>query len=345
MDQRVLRVGVIGCGSIVRRHHLACLSDAPDRFVISAYADPSESARQWARNAMPGAHGFADWREMLDAVPLDVALIASPHDQHHVQFMQAVARRLHVFIEKPLAISMPQCREMVASAAAAGVVALVGENERYLPNVRALCQAIESGMIGAVRFARGEMNGILHPQDNAWTRDAHRAGGGILISLGVHRLDALRAAAGPVARVQATATRRAPYTNGAEDGIVVNLQFRNGALGQFSSVTNTHVARISPGLSVVGETGTLVIFQPGRRYSDPPMLITSEQPKGEPLDLPDAILPGKSMFHAEWLHLHDCITRGIEPITNARSYAQTMAIIFAAYQSAETGGWVDVEEI
>jgi len=77
------RIGIIGCGRIVEEAHAPALVSLHDRAAIVALADPSDERRAAVAELLPTAPSeYADWRHMLAAGELDVAVIAVPHHLH-----------------------------------------------------------------------------------------------------------------------------------------------------------------------------------------------------------------------------------------------------------------------
>jgi len=122
-----LRGGVIGAG-VFGGHHARKYASLPGA-CLSAVMDP-EPARA-AALAMPlGARGFVDLAAFLDAV--DVVTIASPAQFHAEQALAALAAGKHVYVEKPLAVSVRDAEAIRAAAEAAGLVVACGHQERVV---------------------------------------------------------------------------------------------------------------------------------------------------------------------------------------------------------------------
>ncbi len=101
-----LRIGVIGGGMVAQAEHLPHLNELQDRYRIAALAEPSPTVRDamCARFGIPAAH--ADWRSLIEGGGLDAVLIASPAGTHVEIVLAALEAGLHVFCEKPLAITV-----------------------------------------------------------------------------------------------------------------------------------------------------------------------------------------------------------------------------------------------
>jgi predicted dehydrogenase len=137
-----LRVGVIGGGMVAQAEHLPHLNELQDRFRIAALAEPSQTVREamCARFGIPAAHD--DWRSLVGTGGLDAVLIASPAGTHVEIVLAALEAGLHVFCEKPLAITVADIDRITAARDRAGKVVQVGYMKRHDPAVqRALEEA------------------------------------------------------------------------------------------------------------------------------------------------------------------------------------------------------------
>lgn len=139
-----IRVGVVGCGLIAQVMHLPYLSELSDQFEIAAVCDISETvARKCAeRYGVRAVH--TDWRELIDE-PLDAVMVLTS-GSHAPIAVAAAQAGLHVFVEKPMALSSAQCQEMIDAAGAAGVRLMVGTMKRYDPAYERL-----GSLLGEVR--------------------------------------------------------------------------------------------------------------------------------------------------------------------------------------------------
>jgi predicted dehydrogenase len=141
-----LRVGVIGGGMVAQAEHLPHLNELQDRFRIAALAEPSQTVREamCARFGIPAGH--ADWRSLVDGGGVDAVLIASPAGTHVEIVLAALEVGLHVFCEKPLAITVADVDRITSARDRAGKVMQVGYMKRHDPAVQ---RAFEEAPAGA----------------------------------------------------------------------------------------------------------------------------------------------------------------------------------------------------
>jgi predicted dehydrogenase len=132
----VIRVGVVGGGMIAQAMHLPYLNELQDRFSVAALAEPSQAVRDALCRRFGIAAAHADWRSMLDGTTLDAVLVASPAATHADVTLAALAQGLHVFCEKPLAITLADVDRIIHARDRADRVVQVGYMKRHDPAFR-----------------------------------------------------------------------------------------------------------------------------------------------------------------------------------------------------------------
>lgn len=126
-----LRIGVIGAGLIGQAVHIPTLRRLDQTFVLVAVADPSEKVRTGLSARYPEVKFHADWRSMLEAETLDAVLVCSPHATHAEITLAALDLGLHVFVEKPLAITLNDIDQIERRRLEKGLVVQVGYMKRF----------------------------------------------------------------------------------------------------------------------------------------------------------------------------------------------------------------------
>jgi predicted dehydrogenase len=152
-----LRVGVVGGGLVAQAMHLHYLAAMRERFELAALAEPSATVREalCARYGISGSH--ADYRELLDSGGLDAVLISSPAGTHAEIALAALDAGLHVFVEKPMCITLADADAIVAARDRAAKVVQVGYMKRYDPAVEALLEDLPAD-VAALRYIHVVVN-------------------------------------------------------------------------------------------------------------------------------------------------------------------------------------------
>jgi predicted dehydrogenase len=186
-----LRVGIIGCGRIVEDAHAPSLLSLADTATVVALADPSAERREAVAaivGSVPVEH--EDWREMLERVPLDVAVIAVPHHLHKAAIVDAAKAGVDIVSEKPLANTLEEIDEIEAAVEAAGIRLSVMHNWLWNSNLRTAVGLVSEGAVGdpfLVRSASiwGVPWASKDPRGN-WRLNRAQSGGGIVIDAVYH---------------------------------------------------------------------------------------------------------------------------------------------------------------
>ncbi|MCC6443922.1 MAG: Gfo/Idh/MocA family oxidoreductase [Armatimonadetes bacterium] len=238
MAQQV-RIGLIGCGGIAR-HHVNQLSQIPEAKIV-ALADPSAAMIEKMQANHPNtreAKVFSDYREMLDRAQLDAVEIASPHTCHFDQAMDALDRKIHVLLEKPMVCTVADARMLLQKITEAGSVALLSYQRHYQPQFRYIKQMIESGKLGKITFVAAlQGQEWLKATKGSWRQDPALSGGGQLNDSGSHLLDIILWTTG-LAVEEVTA-----YIDNLGSPVDINsaiaMKFAGGAQGTITVVGNS----------------------------------------------------------------------------------------------------------
>ena len=173
---RELRVGVIGAG-VMGSNHARVLAGLPEVTLVGI-VDPLPEHRLRATE-MVGCRAFAELDELL-AEGVDAVTIAAPTHLHHEIALTCVARNIHILVEKPVASTVQEGRDIVDAARRAGVTLMVGHVERFNPAVAAIKQAISGEDILSIGITRV---GPFPPR---------MSNVGVVIDLAVHDIDLIR---------------------------------------------------------------------------------------------------------------------------------------------------------
>lgn len=357
---KALRVGLIGAGGISRAH-LRAYQQFPDQVELVAVCDINEAAaRQRAGEAGVEAV-YTDAAAMLRQAALDAVDICTIHDQHAPLAIAAAETGKHVLVEKPMACSMQECRAMVAAAEKAGVTLMVAQDQRYRPSYQGVKRLIDEGELGRIHGVRFDsmQNLLAFLPPGHWLYDGKRAGGGIVISVSVHRIDLMRYLIGDIKSVSGlTRVTRPEFTNGAEDFAVATFEFENGALGETFATYSGFRMPWSEMFMILGECGA-VHAVPAQGESAGPALVASlrlgsqddqdgwnKQFRGfVPVEPVQEGLPTEDGKINEILHFALCCRTGKEPLSSGKDNLGTMKTIFGIYESAQTGRTVQLADL
>ncbi|MBK8985788.1 MAG: Gfo/Idh/MocA family oxidoreductase [Chloroflexi bacterium] len=234
------KVAVIGVGSM-GRNHARVYTELPEATLVGVVDANEAAAAQIARRY--GTESYTDYIRLLDEQKPEAVTIAVPTVDHLEVALAVIERGIHLLIEKPIAFTGDEARQIIQAADAAGVKLMIGHIERFNPAVTALKNRLAAGELGRV-----------------FQMDAHRQGPfparvqdvGVVIDLAVHDLDVMRYVSGSeVVRVYAETERRIHSSH--EDLLTGLIRMDDGAIGTLiiNWLTPTKIRE----LLVTGETG------------------------------------------------------------------------------------------
>jgi len=185
-----LRFGIVGLG-FVGPHHVEAVRRLGFVDIVAATGGDLEKTRRKAEQLyIPKV--YASYQDLIADPDVDVVDVATPTWLHYPVTMAAIAAGKHIIVDKPLAVTSAQAREMRDAARAAGVVNAVTFNYRYHPVVQHARAIIANGEIGDVRFVHGQylQEWLLHDTDFSWRLEPDKAGEACVIGdAGAHWFD------------------------------------------------------------------------------------------------------------------------------------------------------------
>src|SRR5581483_2472534 len=196
-SERQLRIGLIGLGR-------ACTSMLPSlaahpRLKIVAAADPREQARSaFARDF--DVPGYADAEELCRDANVEAVYIATPHQFHRPHVEAAAAHGKHAIVEKPMALTIEDCKAMNAAVDRAGIKLVVGHTHSFDPPILEMQRIISSGELGRLRMVNTwDYTNFLYRPRRPEELDTS-LGGGILFNQVPHQVDTVRLLGGGMVR-------------------------------------------------------------------------------------------------------------------------------------------------
>ncbi len=222
------RIAVAGAGYIGQAH--MAVAQAGARCSLSAVVDPSPAAQAVAERA--GVPLYPSIDDLLARDRPDGLVLATPNALHVPQALQCMAAGIPILLEKPIATTVAEGRQLVEAVEKTGARVLIGHHRAHSPIMAAACEVIASGRLGRLVSVVGSAT-FYKPEayfaDAPWRREI--GGGPILLNM-IHEVHDLRMLCGDITAVQAF---KSHATRGfaVEDTVAINLRFANGVLGSF----------------------------------------------------------------------------------------------------------------
>jgi predicted dehydrogenase len=344
----VLKLGLVGCGQIVQSVHLNILTQLPNVELV-ALAEPDARRRQEAAERAPSAAVFADYHELLARPDVEAVVICLPNALHAEVAVAALQKDKHIYLEKPLALSLEEGQRVLNAWRRAGTVGMIGFNYRYNPLYQAVRQQLEAGSLGELVSARSVFSSPARTLPT-W-KQKRQSGGGVLLDLASHHIDLIRFFFGQEIREVFASVRS---QKSESDTALLQLRLANDVLVQsFFSMCAVDEDRFE----IYGQSGKLAVD----RYHSLEVELTSASARFARLKrlgrgvrslrhgpglLKKVLRPGSEpSYHAALAHFV-AAAQGNQPATpDLHDSYRSLAVIVAAEQSAITGRVVDLTEV
>lgn len=252
-----IQFAIIGCGRIGKRHaaHIQQVG------ILTAVCDIiEEKAQQIAlANNTPV---FTDLKQMLAAESrIDVLVVCTPNGLHAVHSVIALQAKKHVLCEKPMAITVADCRLMIDAATNNNCMLFVVKQNRFNPPVVAVKKLLENQLLGKIYSV--QLNCFWN-RDNSYYNDSWKGtkdmDGGTLYTQFSHFIDLVYWMFGDIKKILALTENFAHQQVIAfEDTGVVAMQFENGMLGSIHFTVNAFKKNMEGSLTIFSEKGTVKI--------------------------------------------------------------------------------------
>lgn len=229
---KTIRWGIIGCGNVTEVKSGPGFQKAQGSQLVAVMRRNAALAQDYAqRHGVP--KWYADAQELIHDPEVDAVYIATPPNLHCAYTLTVAQAGKPVYVEKPMALNVTECQEMVAACQAAETPLFVAYYRRALPRFLKVKELVSGGAIGNVRFVDVHLTQPLevHPRDELpWRLRPEIAGGGLFVDLASHALDFLDFVLGPVSRVCGFASNQAGAYP-ADDIVSAAFEFKNGVQG------------------------------------------------------------------------------------------------------------------
>ena len=333
------QIGLIGCGNMGRVWTDVVVADPDCELVLVYDLDPQAAAE---RATAASARAISDLALMFDSSEVDIVLVCTPTFTHTDIVEQAARAGKQILCEKPMALTLAECRRMIDACSSAGVQLAVGQTLRFWGAFRKVRQLVGEGVIGApclgqvhrmgpVGIARAKQKADRPaPKERPWRYDTTYSGGNILEGV-VHELDFTRSLFGEVRSVYCQVTGGEEY-DGLLSPVVVQaaIDFERGGLATVRM--GGMVAFPCRGSWIAGTEGTLAFDSwegPVTHYlpdAETPRIIECDDTSAYALELRDLIAS---------------IENGTEPENSGANGMRNIALGLAMYRSIEEGRRLD----
>ena len=189
------RLGLCQVGLGAGFYHAVTYSDMGDR--VDLYVCDADGTKvERAQRELNVVGAFASIDDVMRSEAIDAVDVALPHHLHRPVAIRAVQAGKHCVTEKPMALNLREADEMLAAAQKAGTRLAVAEDCQFMDDSTQARRLIDAGLIGTIYMVRVQELWRMSPRPGSWWFQKETAGGGSLISLGIHSVRTLRVLAG-----------------------------------------------------------------------------------------------------------------------------------------------------
>ncbi|MBE6931635.1 MAG: Gfo/Idh/MocA family oxidoreductase [Oscillospiraceae bacterium] len=322
----------------IARSHIKGIIENPETCELVAFSDVDperiEAQLAWLEETLghkPDVRTYTDYRELLACDDIDAVVVTAADQAHCEMSLAALAAGKHVLCEKPMTLSLDECRQMVEAANASDRKFMVGQVCRYAPGFVKAHELVKSGAIGELFFVESEYAHDYSkiPGHGGWRLDPRRHG---FLGGGCHAVDLLRWIAGDPYEVYALANRKMLSTWPTDDCTVAVMKFPNDVIGKV--FVSTGCKRNYTMRSVFyGSRGTIICDN-----TSPEITLFSvdhEEGHTKPTMIPIEI--NNHNMTAEIREFTDCIINDLPIKTTVLEGAKTVAAALACVESSKTG--------
>jgi len=336
---KVIKVAVIGCGSISKHRHIPEYAANPNVNIVAFVDLVAERAQQFADQY--GAKAYTDYKQMLEVEKPDAVSVNLPNALHAPVSIDVANAGAHVLVEKPMATTEEEALAMIEAAKKNGVFLMVGHNQRLMPPHVKAKEILKSGVLGKVISFRTSFG---HPGPEGWSVDGRNswffnkeeAIMGAMGDLGVHKSDLIRHLLDDeVSEVGALVGTLHKEGTDVDDNATCLLRMKSGAIGTlvaswtyYKGEDNSTVFWCENGVMKVGtdpddqvivelRNGTVEKYKVGA---------ISTNDKQESSGVIDAFITS--------------ILTGTAPSISGEEGLKSLKVILAAFESQETGKFI-----
>lgn len=336
MANKIIKIGIVGCGNIINRHIHAIKSNK-NLQLIAVCDKIKDRADTFAIKS--NSKAYYDYPEMLKRKDIDLISVCTPSHIHADMTIKAAQLKKHVITEKPIALDLKDAKKMIGECKKNKVKLFVVNQRRFNPAIQELEKAFNNNRFGKIILANVTIR-WSRPQsyydEEEWRRD-FKKGGGVLLNQSVHFIDFLQRFCGEPKSVMAK-TKIQNHNTSGEDTALAILTFKNGALGVIEATTCVFRKNLEGSITLIGDKGTAKISGTG---ADKIEIWDFKDFKNKDRQILkrhniDNVQENFAHNHTQFYRqVYSAITRGDSKSIDGEEALKSLKIILACYKSAK----------
>ncbi|MCA1039215.1 Gfo/Idh/MocA family oxidoreductase [Bacillus infantis] len=334
----MIKVGVIGCGSIARHRHLPEYH-LNGRAEIMAVCDIVEE-RAMDMAALYHAEAYSNYEDLLENPQIDAVSVCTPNYLHAPISIAALKAGKHVLCEKPMAVSVEEAESMIEAARKYGKKLMIGHNQRFVPShqkARAFIASGEAGKVYSFRtaFGHGGPEGWSADGKDSWFFRKSEAFIGAMGDLGVHKTDLIRYLLGEeITQAGAFVEASSKENSDVDDTAVCILKTESGVIGTLAA-SWSYVSKEDNSTIIYAENAII------RLEDDPVNSLVIQYRNGEILKYELGGIQTNEEGKQTQSHVIstfiDSIAEDKEPPVSGEEGLKSLRVVLAALESSQSG--------
>ncbi|MCD9187852.1 MAG: bi-domain-containing oxidoreductase [Pyrinomonadaceae bacterium] len=253
-----VKFALVGAGNLAKWAHLPAINKITGANLHAVYSNRGAQGKSYAMR-FGAKYSTSDYAQILNDADIDVILISSRHKEHAQQAIDALTAGKHVFIEKPMAVTVEECRAIYKAVERSGKRLMVGFNRRFAPYYVEMKREISKRTSPVVISTRINSPGI----ENGWA--AEKSNGGVVLGEGCHFIDLM------YWLLESEPVSVSAYGFG-EHNVAATLKFADGSIGNFiytvvgSETSGGEMVEVfAQGVSVLSEDFKRIVIKRKKR--------------------------------------------------------------------------------
>ena len=342
-----MKLAIIGCGRISYKHIEALVNNQKEVELVSLCDTVLSKANERKQEYIDKmgyklpVNLYDDYKKMLENEDIDIVSIATESGYHPEIAIYAMNKKKHVIVEKPMALSIEDAKNMIATAKKNGVKLCVSHQNRFNKSVQMLRKSVDDNRFG--KLINGTARILWNRNDGYYTqapwRGTWKLDGGTLMNQCIHNIDLLQWMLGGEVDTVYSQCDTFMRNIEAEDFGAIIIRFKNGAIGIVEGSACVFPKNLEETLSIFGEKGTVCIggiavnkienWRFGDGLDNEEAIIKCQE------EDPDSVYGfGHTLLYKDML---EAIKENRESLINGEEGIKGLSIILAAYKSRKTG--------
>lgn len=339
-----IKWGVIGCGGIADRRTIPGMMLAENAELV-AVMDANFQAAVKVKEKYNAKYAFDTIEELLALEEIQAVYIASPVFCHKEQAFAAAKAKKHILLEKPMALTSEESKEIAAICEQEGVKLGVGLMMRFHSYHQEMKKLVAEGKLGDIVSMRAQLTCWYPDIPGNWRQDKARSGGGALMDMGIHCIDLLQYISGLKVNEVTGFTGTQTFQYNADDSAAIVMKMENGALAIVDANFNIPDAAAKCRLELYGTKGSILAEGTISQVEggDVSILISDDSLAYDATQNRDELIPVKlsvplgNMYTKEVEAFGRAVENDTTPVITAADAIAVQTIVERAYQASEDG--------